>query len=222
MFTKKNLSALLIIVFSFAFQYLLIAQSQFEGKLKIQVTEEGKKHTMDYFVKGDKFRLEVKDMGETGAMIFDSKAMKMTIVMPQQKMYMEMPLDGIDTESYFDESTSKAKIKKTGESKTINGYKCEKWIIEDEGLNTEAWITTELGGFLFSGNPMAGGGSDWTSKLSAQSFFPMLAKVYESGKHLNTFEVLEVNKQKLDNSLFSAPSGYQKFEMPSFNLQNLK
>ena len=219
---KKNLFVILTIFFFSSIQHILIAQSQFEGKLKIQVTEEGKKHSMDYFVKGDKFRLEVKDMGETGAMIFDSKAMKMTIVMPQQKMYMEMPLDGIDTESYFDEGTSKAKIKKTGESQTINGYKCEKWIIEDEGLTTEAWITTELGGFLFSGNPMAGGGSDWTSKLSAQSFFPMLAKVHKSGKHLNTFEVLDVNKQKLDNSLFSAPSGYQKFEMPSFNLQNIK
>lgn len=220
MVNKKFFFTLLLVILTLVVHYANFAQTSFEGKIKIQLSEEGKKHTMDYLVKGDKFRLDVKDMDEAGAMIFDSKAMKMTILMPQQKMYMEMPLNDLDSESYFEEGSSPAKINKTGETKTINGYKCEKWVIEDEGLTTEAWITNELGGFLFLGNPMAGGGSDWTSKLSAQNFFPMLAEVYKSGKHINTFEVLEISPQKLDNSLFSAPSGFQKFDMPSLNIQN--
>lgn len=211
--------------FTSVFIYLLLSiacliypQTNFEGKLKIQISEQGTKHTMDYMVKGEKFRIEMKDTDEAAAIIFDQKLKKMLVVMTDQKMYIEMALDNIETESFFENNSTGSDITKTGETKVIHGFECEKWIIKEEGLTTEAWITSKLGGFFFSGNPMNEGGPDWTSKLSDQTFFPMLAKVFKSGKQINTFEVLEVTPQKLDISLFSAPSGFQKFEMPSFNM----
>src|SRR5690606_16017415 len=105
------------------------AQTPFEGKIKIKITEEGKNHLIDYVVKGQKFRIEMKDVEEVGAMIFDAQSKKMLIVMPQQKMYMEMPLDYSDVDSYFEDESYENKIKMTGEKKTIKGYECEKWIV---------------------------------------------------------------------------------------------
>lgn len=210
----------------FLFIFLILtatyfAQAPFEGKVKIEVSEEGKKHLIDYMVKGQLFRIEMKDLAEAGAMIFDSQSKKMLIVMPEQKMYMEMPLDYSDVESYFDDESYENKIKMTGEKKTIHGYECEKWIVEDDGNTAEAWVTDELGGFMLMGNPMGENGSDWKSKLNAQNYFPMQVNIFKAGKLINTVEVVDIKPQKLDNSLFSAPSGYQKFDMPSFDMQKM-
>ncbi|MFO7524764.1 MAG: DUF4412 domain-containing protein [Ignavibacteriaceae bacterium] len=222
MFNRKLFFTIFFIVLFFLPQNFVFAQTQFEGKIKIKISEDGKSQLMDYMVKGQKFRFDLKDVEEVGAMIFDSQSKKMMIVMPQQKMYMEMPLDLSEAESYFEDESFEGKITMTGEKKVIKGYECEKWIVEDEGYITESWITDKLGGFMFMGNPMGGGGSDWKSKLNAQNYFPMEVNVYESGKLVNTIEVVEVAPQNLDNSLFSAPSGFQKFEMPSFNLEQYK
>lgn len=216
MLNKKLLFAFLLITLSISLQNFSSAQTAFEGKVKFQISENGNKHVMDYFVKGSKFRIDAKEMDEAGTMIFDSKAKKMLIIMPQQKMYMEMPLDLSGEDSYFDDESYKGKISRTGDKKVINGYECEKWIVEDGKTKAESWVTNELGGFMFFGNPMDGG-SDWKSKLSGENFFPMLVNVYEGGKLVNTMEVLEIQKQSLDNSMFSAPAGFQKFEMPSMS-----
>lgn len=218
MYNHKNLlSSLLLLLLIFS-SPITFAQSSFEGRIKLQITEDGEKQLLDYIVKGNKFRMELKDVEEVGAMIFDTQSKKMMIVMPEQKMYMEMPFDISEEESYFEDETFEGKITMTGEKKVIKGYECEKWIVEDEGYTTESWVTDKLGGFMFMDNPMGGTGSDWKSKLNAKNFFPMQVNVYKSGKLVNSIEVVDVQPQKLDNSLFSAPSGFQKFELPSFNL----
>lgn len=203
-------------------QNFIFAQSSFEGKIKLLVSEEGNKNTIEYMVKDDKIRLEIADADEVGSMIFDAKTKSMMIMMPEQKMYMEMVFDLTGADSYFEDDSHSGKITRTGEKKIIKGYECEKWIAEDEGYRTESWLTDKLGGFMFFGNPMEAAGSDWKSKLSTPNLFPLLVNVYESGKLINTIEVIDINKQKLDNSLFSAPSGYQKLDIPGFNMQNYR
>ena len=50
-------------------------------------------------------------------------------------------------ESESNEKTN-GKFDKTGETKKINGYECEKWVYtDDNGDKTEAWMTKELGNF---------------------------------------------------------------------------
>lgn len=222
MSNKKNLSLIIFFIITLSLQNLLLAQSSFEGKIKLLVSEEGNKNTIEYLAKGDRIRLEIADADEVGSMIFDSKTKSMMIIMPEQKMYMEMNFDFTGADSYFEDDSHSGKITRTGEKKTIKGYECEKWIAEDDNYLTESWLTDKLGGFMFFGNPMESAGSDWKSKLSTPNLFPLLVNVYESGKLVNTIEVVEIIEQKMDNSLFSAPSGYQKFEMPSFNMQNHK
>lgn len=217
---KNNLFRLVLLLSAtfILWQTSGVAQTPFEGKIKIKISEEGKTHLMDYLIKGEKIRFELNDVDGVGAMIFDAQSKKMMIVMPQQQMYMEMPLDDTAENSYFEDESFEDKLTMTGEKKVIKGYECEKWIVEDEDFTTESWITDKLGGFMFMGNPMGENGSDWKSKLTAKNFFPMQVNVYKSGKLVNTIEVVDVNPQNLDNSLFSVPSGFQKFEMPSFNL----
>jgi hypothetical protein len=222
MINKKNLFVTIIFLLAIPLQNFTFAQSSFEGKIKLLVSEEGSKNTIEYMAKGDKIRLEIADADEVGTMIFDAKNKSMMIIMPAQKMYMEMVFDLTGADSYFEDDSPSGKITRTGEKKIIKGYECEKWIAEDEGYRTESWLTDKLGGFMFFGNPMEAAGSDWKSKLSTPNLFPMLVNVYESGKLVNSIEVIDIKQQKLDNSLFSAPSGYQKFDMPSFNMQKHK
>lgn len=219
---KKNLLVVIVFLLSILMQNSLLAQSSFEGKIKLLVSEEGNKNNIEYMVKGEKIRLELADTDEVSSMIFDAKAKTMIIIMPEQKMFIEMSLDLTGTDSYFDSESDKSKIKRTGEKKIIKGYECEKWVVEDDIYITESWLTEKLGGFMFFGNPMEASGSDWKSKLSTPNLFPMLVNVFKSGKLVNTIEVVDINKQKLDNSLFSAPSGYQKLDIPVFNKQNYR
>ncbi len=72
---------------------------------------------------------------------------------------------------------------------------------------------------MFYGNPMESTSFDWKSKLRTPNLFPLLVNIFESGKLINSMEVIEINPQKFENSLFSTPSGYQKFEVPSFNIK---
>lgn len=208
-----------ILIFLGNFAY---AQTSFEGKIKLQVSDEGEKNTIEYLVKGERIRLEIANDDAMGSMIFDAKKRSMMILMPQQKMYMEIDLNLTGADSYFEGDSYQGNIKRTGEKKIIKGYECEKWIAEEDGQIIESWLTDQLGGFMFYGNPMEGTGSDWKSKLSTPNLFPLMVNVFESGKMVSSIEVLEINPQKLENSVFLPPSGFQRFEMPSINIQKTR
>ena len=137
---------LIILVVSFA-QSVSLSQSQFEGKVKFQVTDESGKSTMlDYFVKDKKFRMEGPE--SQGAFIFDAASNKMMILMDAQKMYMEIPFD-LNKEMSKSKEEAKGDFKATGETKDILGYKCEKFIYTDKDTKNEMWLTKELGGKKF-------------------------------------------------------------------------
>lgn len=206
---------LIILVVSFA-QSVSLSQSQFEGKVKFQVTDESGKSTMlDYFVKDKKFRMEGPE--SQGAFIFDAASNKMMILMDAQKMYMEIPFD-LNKEMSKSKEEAKGDFKATGETKDILGYKCEKFIYNDKDTKNEMWLTKELGGFMFFNDPkqMEGSANDWQTKLLTEGYFPMVVNELSSESVVKSkFEVKSLEPVKLDNSLFSVPSGYQKFSMPN-------
>jgi hypothetical protein len=193
------------------FASLSFAQS-FEGKISMKVQDDETGY-MDYLIKGDNIRIEMKGMSEEnnmGAFIYNAKTNSMLIVMPEQQMYMEIPFGMYD---FDDEEVTEQEMDFdiTGETKVINGYKCEKWIFKDEGQTVEAWMTNGLGGFFMFNNPMdQSPKSAWQSKLEAGNYFPM--QVIEGGKVV--MEVVSVDKKNLSNDLFSVPNGFKKFEMP--------
>jgi Domain of unknown function (DUF4412) len=217
MFRINLKTVLLSFLAILSFQVSVFCQNHFQGKVNFQVTEGGKSSTLNYFVKDKKFRME--SPSDKGAFIFDAATNKMLILMDEQKMYMEMPMD---MNNMMKESTEKATgdFKATGEKKEILGYTCEKFIYTDENTKNEMWLTKDLGGFMFFNNPkeMQGSESDWQHKLLSEGYFPMVVKELESsGTVKSTFEVKGLEKMDLKDSFFTPPSEYKKFSMPSMD-----
>ncbi len=218
---KKAILSLLLLVFVFA-TGILSAQTQFEGKLKFKTYEQGQGESINYFVKSNKFRIESPDdgMGQ-GYMIFNNDTKIMTMVMVDQQMYMEMPIDGSaqvmddDEDFYFNN---------TGETMEINGYLCDKFEFADDEGPGIAWMTQELGPFFFLDDPEGNSQSTWQQQIMNEGYFPMLVEQENtSGELEKVFEIEEITPMPLDDNLFSIPSGFQKFDMPNMpNMNNFE
>lgn len=201
---------------------LSIAQDKFQGKVTFEVSDEGQDQQISYFVKGNKFLIQPAD-GEAagkGSMIYDGDKKAMIIIMDEQKMYMEMPIDPMD-EISKDESIEPDYFVKTGNSQDVMGYSCDEFEFKDENKKGLALMTKELGAFLFMDDPNSGGSSQWQKEIMNEGYFPLLVKEENSSGELETvFRVIELEPMKLDDKMFSAPPGFTKFDMP--NMQNAK
>lgn len=211
---KIILSSLLILLFTAS--NILFAQSQFEGKVKFKAYDEGNSQSMNYFVKGNKFRIDSPESGMgQGYMIYNSATNMMTMVMVDQQMYMEMPVDAAgntisqDNEDFY--------FNNTGETQEINGYTCEKFEFTDQDGSGIAWMTQELGSFFFFNDPEGNTSqSNWQQEIMAEGYFPMLVQQENSSGELEpVFEIEEILAMPLDDELFSIPAGFQQFDMPN-------
>ncbi len=211
----KRFKVSFIIAAVFLFSSALLSQQLFEGKVVYKMAGDEGEAEMTYFVKEGKMRIEVAGEGG-GSMIFDSKNKTMLVMMPDEKMYMEMPMkmgEMMDEES----DDAVGDFKKTGQKKEILGYACEKWIYKDDESEVESWVTKELGTFVFFSDPMEKGknSSIWQSQLESEGFFPMELIVKDnSGDVESTMVVTSVEKKSLDDDMFMPPDDYQKLEMP--------
>lgn len=219
---KTKISLFITVLFIFLFQSLSFSQSSFEGKIDMKMTFDGRTHNMSYLVKNDKIRMEFNRGGHTGAVIIDPANKSTIVLMPQQKMYMEMPVTK-EMEEGISKKNKDVKFSKTGETKTINGYKCEKWVYSSDDEQGEAWMTKDLGSFtLFSGGPMRRQNNqpDWMKELENEGAFPMLVTIKDkSGNDKGQLEVTSVKKESLNSDLFTPPSDYKKFDMPQMHMQ---
>jgi hypothetical protein len=198
----------------------LTAQSDFEGSIKMEISSENEKSVMNYFKKDNSTRIEVTGE-QSGVMIL--KPDKTIMIMPANKMYMEWEGSIMDlAKKYSGEENSEEKLKdlydeieqyKTGETREIQGYNCEKYFITDEMSETEIWATGELGKFLFMMDPESD--DSWLADIANKNFFPMLviSKDMKSGE-TDRLEVTEVERKNLSSDLFDAPADYQKMTMP--------
>lgn len=201
-----------VIVFTFA--QSAFPQDQFEGKVTINVYDDGKAHTVDYFVKGSKIRFDAAEDGHQGQVIMDPVNKQFLIIMPEQKMYMITHLPDIkpNTEA-SGETGDDANFSKTGETKEIMGLTAEKWTFKDGDDQGEAWMTKQIGAFKLFDNPMQENRPQWQKDIVNEGYFPL--EVSENGKKV--YEVTNIEKKSLDQSMFEVPAGYQKMDIP--NLQ---
>ena len=207
----RNLAVFLLLAVIFALPGKSYSQDQFEGKVTFNVYDNGESHTMQYYVKGSKLRFDANEQGHEGQIIMDPSAKQFMIIMPQQKMYMVMPIPDMSDQSTDSESMdNKGDFVKTGETKDILGYTAEKWTYKDGDDKGEAWMTKEIGGFQLFNNPMQKEKPQWQKDLETEGYFPLL--VYENGDKV--FEVTNIDKQSLNESMFEPPAGFQKMDMP--------
>lgn len=202
-----------------------LCAASFEGKVFFKVTDaKGKTAEMSQSIKGDKMRMESPGKAK-GAMIVDGSKKEMLMMMDDEKMYMVMAVPDAAVEA-GKQAKEEATIEKTSTTEKILGYTATKYISTDkDGSKTELWLAEGLGSFMSmnqggGGGGMFGGGRGskpsptWERALSGTELFP-LRVVIKDKKDKETFrqEVTSIEKQKLPDTLFVPPEGYQKFDM---------
>jgi outer membrane lipoprotein-sorting protein len=146
-----------------------------------------------FFVKENNFRQETEMQGQKQIMIFRQDKDTVWMLMPREKMYMEMKSDPkaqnvpqIDPQTVEDMAE-----KKYLGTETVNGYVCEKnqYIYHDKSMGTMTqWFSKELN-------------------------FPIKMEMDGPSGHM-TSEYKNIEEKKLSDSLFEIPAGYQKMSIP--------
>lgn len=213
------------------------AAGAFEGKVTLAMTAgKDKAMSMDYSIKGQKLRTDMNAEGHQMTSIMDLGKLEMLVLMPEQSMYMVMPIKKPVEKAVEKAGDSTAEVEVTGKTETILGYKCNQILVKDKGAVTEMWVAEGLGAFMGlgqggggggGGNPMAGlfggGGkksanaAKWEEVLKGKGGFPLRVITHDAkGKDTFKMEATKIEPGSLSDSLFSPPEGYQKFEMPNF------
>ena len=200
------------------------APAAFHGKVDFKITSSRGPVNLTYFVKGDRARTEFAlEGGRSAAVIMNFGQHEMTMLMPEQKMYMVRPLT-VPTASEGSRAAGgpPPEVKRTGQYETILGHKCEKIVVKSQNETTEIWGAEDMGVFMNPamtgpmGRPAANPSSAWEAELFQRGFFPMRVVTRDAdGKETNRMEVTAIDASPLADSLFAPPADYRKFEMPT-------
>lgn len=200
----------------------------FEGKVTLAMTAgKGKTQELDYSMQGTAIRIDLAAEGHSFASIMDLQKMEMLMLMPDQQMYMVMPIKEHVEKAVQGAYEKDTTIEKTGRTETILGYKCDEYVSKDKDATTEVWVAEGLGSFMGlgsgGGNPMAGmmggGGkakpaSGWEQKFKGKPGFPLrVISRTSGGKETFKMEATKIEPGSLPATLFQPPAGWQKFDM---------
>jgi Domain of unknown function (DUF4412) len=193
-----------------------IRDRPFEGVIMVHViSDDGSAMDMPYQIKGKKMRVEMTGRGgQSGIVIMDAALQRSIILMPSQRMYMNMETDNSAQRGQASAQGNKASdVTFTGQHETIAGYPCDDARYTDsDGKPVELCLAKGLGGFSRPpmGNGVAGRGGRGGGGAGpnfGQDMFPL--KVMKAGKV--ELKVTSIKRQSLDASLFEVPAGWQKF-----------
>jgi hypothetical protein len=202
-----------------------VSAGTFEGIVQIKISDGGKTTPLQYQVKDGFVRTDVQSgKGQQMSMIMDFANRRMIMIMAAQGMYMTMPLPGMGQGSAPGQPPATGGAPayqgeppvKTGETKTILGYTCTKYVSQANGSTIEMWVTDELGNFAgLGGGGMGGRGQPpaWQQALAGHGFFPLLVTGTTSSGKAFSFEVTSVEKQSLPDSVFAPPAGLRELNM---------
>lgn len=195
-----------------------LSAETFEGMYKMSLSQGKDKMPMTIWTKDNHLRMEIKAQEMAGIMILRDGMESMLMLMPQQRMYMEMPIpqDGLESNSPSEPGEGEDfPFKKTGETKDILGYTAHEFVSEEGKDKLVIWATEELGSMPFARNPMMKGQANMMRKVTGlSSFFPLEMTNYKKGKAEFSMKVTEVKASELEDSLFEAPAGYMRMAMP--------
>lgn len=204
------------ILFILFLTFQLFAQ-KFEGEIKYQTDFDGDKMDLSYFIKGENIKLKIHDYVESSnsTIIFNNKLSKLVVLMDDEKMYMELPMNSFNQEMQSDEAESNEEsFVNTGETKEILGYKCEKYIINSDEGNIIIWATKELGGISFFTNPLNDKKpTAWQKEMDLMNFVPFEITDEIEG---SVFKAVKIEKKALEDSEFEIPSDYQKLDIGGY------
>jgi hypothetical protein len=196
------------------------ATGSFEGKLGLMMSGPGSMPgAVTMSLKGNRSRMDVNMQGRSMAMLFDQSKNEVTMLMPEQKMYMVQPIPNAAEKAGGDEEGT---LEKTDLKEKILGYECTKYIAKSRGTTTDLWLTDQLGTFMGFGSGGAMGpdrgrgrrGDSWEKLLKGKEIFPLRVVSHgPDGKETFRLDVTSVEKTSLPDSVFAPPADYQKFDM---------
>lgn len=200
------------------------APKAFEGKVRFTITADRGTTSMSYIMKGGLIRMEIEaERDQTVPMLLDFSKHEMTMLMPEQKMYMVHPLpDPAASGTEAQGQAAQPDVQSTGQYETILGYKCERIIVKSRESVAEIRGAEGMGVFMNpgQGGPMGRGRpaprSAWEAELASRGIFPLRVVVHDaSGKQTFKMEATKIDTSTPADSLFVPPPDYQKFEMPA-------
>jgi hypothetical protein len=183
------------------------AFADWKGTLEVHGAEGAKKPPMPgkIFAKDSKLRVEVQAHGQDAVIIADVKGGKASMLMPAQKLAMDLPASMEDkkivscpTGNVIGCLKSKG-YKQTG-TETVDGYPCAIW----EGVETHGTHKTHQ--------------KIWQPTSLKEVFMIKSLTRTEKGHEILT-RIKDIQVSKLDDSLFKVPAGFQRMQMPDFGAQ---
>jgi hypothetical protein len=190
------------------------SKTPFEGVIEFDRKAGSSQMKYKYFIKDDKIRIE--DYGSDGTlqgiMLVNTTANKVIGLSPDRKLYMDVPNNRIPKDVAVE-------VKKTGNTKDIQGYKCSeiKVTCKDESRVITYWVGGDNFTFLLpmlkTMNRMDKTSVYFLKIPDVGNVFPMIGEEKKlDGTLLSLLKVTSIKEQTLDNSLFEIPKGYSKFE----------
>ncbi|MBX7050834.1 MAG: DUF4412 domain-containing protein [Flavobacteriales bacterium] len=158
-------------------------------------------------VKGERSRTEMTNP-VTGNMIMMSDPSKnefiMLLDMMGEKSAVTYKLDEYKAQKKSQDNVE-TQIKKTGQTKTIAGHKCEKVIAtmktSDGTLEMEVWCAQDI--------------QNVNTEMDEYPGMPLEYNITTEGINMH-FIVTEIQEKKVDESLFTIPTGYKKMTSQEF------
>ena len=204
----------------------VLSAANFEGTVRMKITgPRGGTHELTQHLKDGLVRSDVEMGDRTLSMILDTKKHEMTVLMPQQQMYMVHAMPGTAAPADHKAAPSDETLEKTGETEKILGYTCTKYVVKDPHQNTttDIWLTDQLGNFMGLGSgpgPMGMGRragpprAAWETALAGKDAFPLRVVTHDAnGEEKFRLEATEVKRESQPDSLFTPPADFRKFDM---------
>jgi len=214
--------ALLITLFTLLFCSNINAQTIYSGKVSYNITINDVANDVEVFTNGSEILLHMKlGNGKEVDIKSDRYGKKQVMIMHTQKAFMNLTVSSVEKLTGLMKKVGKvveapiiSETRKTGESKKINGYICEKFIQEDGSGIIEIWATNTLGSLAFSGVPFIPLPTLMNSDAAAYFPLEIMAKNTD-GSEVFIMKTNDIKPGAIDESVFAIPAGYESSDFPS-------
>ena len=220
----KTMNSLLVsIIFMMSitvYTDFITAQEVFKGTVTYELSTDDGEFPLKLTTNGDKVKASVTMAMGTMDMITDKNAKDQTMVMHSQKMYMQLTTQRLEKMKTMMSSMGKGfqapiitEPVRTGETKKILNYICEKMVDKSDGNTTEIWVTDKIGYLAFIGSPIIPLPSLLNS--DAATFFPLeIRSINSDGDTIMKLTAQEIITEKPIDAEFAVPADYSPFSFP--------
>ena len=198
----------------------ICAQEIFKGSVTYELSTDDGDIPLILTTNGDKVKASISMAMGKMDMITDKNAKDQLMIMHSQKMYMQLTTKRLERMKSMMSSMGKgfqapiiSEPVRTGETKKILNYVCEKMVDKSDGNTTEIWVTDKIGYLAFIGSPIIPMPSLMNS--DAATYFPLeVHSMNQEGDTIMKLTAQELSTEKPLETEFIVPADYSQFSFP--------